>query len=526
MRRYISSITPNLLALLLILFCASEGLAQTTTIRGGGSAHTAAVTAGSLHIRCELGCSGGGGTQYAEDTAHASGDQVTMAGVVQQSADAALSTDGDRSVLQVDANGYLKVNIKAGAGSGGTAMVDDAAFTPATTSGTPAFFLFDDVSPDSVNEGDGGVGRMSANRNQYVTIRDAAGNERGLNIDASGNLTANITGTVTVGSHAVTNAGTFAVQPAGSVAHDAVGTGVNPILMGGYASAAAPSDVSADGDSVRAWLLRSGAQAVQPTFAGVLGVAGNGGSGTGVQRVTLANDSTGVLASIGAISTSITPGTSAAHLGKAEDAAHASGDTGVMSLCVRRDTAATLATTDGDYNPCATDANGRLWTNADTELPAAASLADATSNPTVPGVGAFNMCWNGTTWDRCQKTTDPCQANTKAYANINGTAGATIITGTSAKKIYPCSLVLVTATAQNINLVSGTGTVCGTGTTAILGLSGGTTAGTGWNLSANGGLTLGSGGFALGQTQNNADNLCMLVSGSGQVTGGLSYVVQ
>lgn len=52
------------------------------------------------------------------------------------------------------------------------------------------------------------------------------------------------------------------------------------------------------------------------------------------------------------------------------------------------------------------------------------------------------------------------------------------------------------------------------------------TAGTGWNLSANGGLTLGSGGFSIGQVQNNADNLCLLMSGSGQVTGGLSYVVQ
>src|SRR5438067_5651098 len=61
----------------------------------------------------------GGGTQYAEDTAHVSGDQLTMAGVVQKSADAALSDDGDRSVLQVDSSGYLKVNVKAGGGASG-----------------------------------------------------------------------------------------------------------------------------------------------------------------------------------------------------------------------------------------------------------------------------------------------------------------------------------------------------------------------------------------------------------------------
>lgn len=36
----------------------------------------------------------------------------------------------------------------------------------------------------------------------------------------------------------------------------------------------------------------------------------------------------------------------------------------------------------------------------DTELPAAAALTDAFANPTAPGVGAFLMGWNATTWDR------------------------------------------------------------------------------------------------------------------------------
>ena len=66
-------------------------------------------------------------------------------------------------------------------------------------------------------------------------------------------------------------------------------------MIGGYASAAAPTDVSADNDSVRAWFLRSGAQVVQPSYAGVLATTGNGASGTGVARVTIANDSTGVV---------------------------------------------------------------------------------------------------------------------------------------------------------------------------------------------------------------------------------------
>ncbi|MBU0756263.1 MAG: discoidin domain-containing protein, partial [Planctomycetes bacterium] len=50
--------------------------------------------------------------------------------------------------------------------------------------------FFNDSTPDSVAEGDAGAFRMSANRVQYVMIRDAAGNERGLNIDTNNKLAA------------------------------------------------------------------------------------------------------------------------------------------------------------------------------------------------------------------------------------------------------------------------------------------------------------------------------------------------
>lgn len=156
---------------------------------------------------------------------------------------------------------------------------DDAGFTPATDKVMMMGAQLDDTSPDSVDEGDAGAVRMSANRSLHVRIRDNAGNERGLNIDANGEpgisairsalpagtnaigkLAANsgvdigdvdvtsvpadpfgvnadaasatgsisaklrfiastgipVTGTVTVGSHAVTNAGTFVTQENGA----------------------------------------------------------------------------------------------------------------------------------------------------------------------------------------------------------------------------------------------------------------------------------------------------------------------
>lgn len=52
-----------------------------------------------------------------------------------------------------------------------------------------------------------------------------------------------------------------------------------------------------------------------------------------------------------------------AALPKAEDDAHVSGDYGIMSLGVRKDTAVALGA-DGDYHPPIYDSSGKLWVNA------------------------------------------------------------------------------------------------------------------------------------------------------------------
>ena len=57
---------------------------------------------------------------------------------------------------------------------------------------------------------------------------------------------------------------------------------------------------------------------------------------------------------------SIIPGTGATNLGKAEDAAHTSGDVGVMMLGVRTDTRASLGGTTGDYVPPQMNSSGDM----------------------------------------------------------------------------------------------------------------------------------------------------------------------
>ena len=111
----------------------------------------------------------------------------------------------DNAVLDDIVDGTLQVQVSGDALTAvqlidNSIVADDAAFTPATTSVTMAGAEFDDAAPDSVGEGDGGAVRMSANRNLYTTLRDAAGNERGVNVTAGNELLVELgAGTAVVG---------------------------------------------------------------------------------------------------------------------------------------------------------------------------------------------------------------------------------------------------------------------------------------------------------------------------------------
>lgn len=119
---------------------------------------------------------------------------------------------------------------------------------------------------------------------------------------------------------------------------------------------------------------------------------------------------------------------------------------------------------------------------------------------------------------------DPCQANAKSFAVINLTANTQIITaGGAGTRTYFCSLNLIASAATNVALVEGTGTTCATG---ITGMAGGSTAATGWNFAANGGIALGNGAASVMATAGTAKNVCILVSAANQISGSIAYVQQ
>ena len=120
---------------------------------------------------------------------------------------------------------------------------------------------------------------------------------------------------------------------------------------------------------------------------------------------------------------------------------------------------------------------------------------------------------------------DPCKSVAKVYTVINQAAAGptTLVAGTSAKKTYICSIVILPVTAAiSVNLVEGTGTNC---SSVSAGVWGGMTAATGAVIAINGGFTFGNGDSAIAQTATNADNLCIIASGTTQISGGM-YVVQ
>jgi hypothetical protein len=111
-------------------------------------------------------------------------------------------------------------------------------------------------------------------------------------------------------------------------------------------------------------------------------------------------------------------------------------------------------------------------------------------------------------------------ANTQV-AVVNTAANAQVIAGVAAQQTYICGIFLTSSLSQTIALVEGTGAVCGTGTT---GMAGGATAALGWSFgTALIPSTVGVGTHLVAKTATAGDSVCLLISGTGQVSGTVVY---
>jgi hypothetical protein len=214
---------------------------------------------------------------------------------------------------------------------------DDAAFTPATTKVMMAGFEFDDTSPDSVDEGDAGAARMSSRREVYTQLRDAAGNERGANVNASNQLT-------------VIDANSASALTSLQLIDDIVytddtsthstGSSKGALMM----AAATPTDTAVNANDIGA---------VAMTVNRELLVQVNTALPAGTNAIGKLAANSGV--DIGDVDVTSMPGTGV------EDAGETAGGTLVMMGAVRRDTAASSSGTTGDNSTVNVDSLGRLW---------------------------------------------------------------------------------------------------------------------------------------------------------------------
>jgi hypothetical protein len=174
-------------------------------------------------------------TATQEATVNASG-QLAVAGPV---------TNAGTFAVQVDGAALTALQL-----IDDTVVVDDAAFTPGTTKVSMVGFEFDDSGTDSVDEGDGGAARMSANRNIYMRIRDNAGNERGANVNASSQLE------VSVGNTSLTVAGAAA---------DGAAVSGNPVRVAGKDGSGNTQDLATDTSGVLSVNVLTGGGVDTPT---------------------------------------------------------------------------------------------------------------------------------------------------------------------------------------------------------------------------------------------------------------------
>jgi len=167
---------------------------------------------------------------------------------------------GSLKRLQSDTDGNLKVNVAVMSGGGDATaanQVTEQTLIGAVTETAPAT----DTASSGLN---GRLQRIAQRLTSLIALLPAAlGAGGGLKVDGSG--TALPISVASIPSHDVTNAGTFATQAT-------LQTGSNQI---GHLEANQSVNVA--------------------QINGVATTMGNGASGTGVQRVTIANDSTGVV---------------------------------------------------------------------------------------------------------------------------------------------------------------------------------------------------------------------------------------
>ncbi len=278
-----------------------SGNALTSKVAGAERALSVAIVDGSGAQVTSFG----GGTQYTEDVA-AAADPVGGALIMVRDdvLSAQTTTDGDNIAARGTDKGELYVkHVDAITVTGVSTLAEQQTQTTHQSGAATSLAIIDDwdesdrakVNPIVGQAGiQGASGTVSANTQRVVLATDVALPAGTNNIGDVDVLTLpNVTLAAT----------TNTIEVVGDGAHDAAVAG-NPVLNAGYASAAAPTDVGADGRAARFWTLRNGAQATVLTAAGAL-IGGDASNGLDVD-ITRLPASTNTIEVVGDVAAGVT----------------------------------------------------------------------------------------------------------------------------------------------------------------------------------------------------------------------------
>jgi hypothetical protein len=346
-----------------------------------------------------------------------------------------------------------------------------------------------------------------------------------------------------------------------------------------------------DGTNARA-LATDTSGNVQANVKQINGVApsmGNGASGTGVQRVTIANDSTGTVTVTQGTGTNLhmvcDSGCSSSS-GFADNGSFTFGTTAINPIGGVFDDTSPNTATENSAAIARITQNKAIHTNlrnaSGTEIGTSGNpiRTDPTGTTTQPvNVAQMNgvtvTMGNGASGTGVQRvtiasdSTGTVAATQATAANLNvrpDTSGATgaappsrasftgglgsgatggFLTGFAVCDSFVNVNVSTATTTLLVTGVSGrhvricgmnlvtlaannVALISGTGATCgtgTTGMNGGTTAASGWNFAANGGLTQGNGLGTINQTNATGDSVCIVTSAATQLSGRIAYTI-
>lgn len=336
---------------------------------------------------------------------------------------------------QVDATHGLPVNIVGGGGSGGTAQADEATFTQGTSSFTPVGGLYT-TSVTNLTTGQGGAARLTADRMLFVNLGDIGGAAYAL-----GSTTSAASAPVVIAS-----------DQAAVAVKQATAASLNATVVGTGTFAVQDSTTETNTGTIAGAVTASVMQENLKQVNGITTLTGAGATGTGAQRVGVAQDTTTIAGSAPG-----SAGTASANVVTVQ------GVTSMTPVQVSQATAASLNATvvgTGTFavQDSTTETNTGTIAGAVTSSVMQENVKQVNGVTTLAGTGAV-----GTGAQRIAVGQDTATIAGSAPGTA-GTPSANVVTIQGATSMTPLLDTPSTAT-----FVTGTASATGTSTTSLVG---------------------------------------------------------